>query len=107
MEGEKPPSASTPSWLILQRSSTLWRCPSCRVRYSDTHTHTHTQTHPESCLSPQVSYGPKLLVSRAPSSLYSQLADTAEIQFAREMTEMQSEVEHTHLHLHLLQTLMK
>lgn len=43
----------------------------------------------------QVNYRPKALVKGAPSSLYSQLPDTAEIQFAREMTEMQSEVEHT------------
>lgn len=41
----------------------------------------------------QVNYRPKLLVKGAPSPLYSQLADTAEIQFAREMTEMHSEVE--------------
>lgn len=40
----------------------------------------------------QVNYRPKVLVRGAPSSLYSQLPDTADIQFAREMTEMQSEV---------------
>lgn len=36
-----------------------------------------------------------MLVKGAPSSLYSQLPDTTDIQFAREMTEMQSEVENT------------
>lgn len=41
----------------------------------------------------QVNYRPKVLVRGAPSSLYSQLPDTTEIQFAREMTEMQSEVQ--------------
>lgn len=40
----------------------------------------------------QVNYRPKLMVKGAPSSLYSQLPDTADIQFAREMTELQSEV---------------
>lgn len=40
----------------------------------------------------QVNYRPKVLVRGAPSSLYSQLPDTTEIQFAREMTEMHSEV---------------
>ena len=40
----------------------------------------------------QVNCRPSLLVKGAPSSLYSQLPDTSEIQFAREMTEMQSEV---------------
>lgn len=37
-------------------------------------------------------YRPKVLVRGAPPSLYSQLADTPEIQFARETGEMQSEV---------------
>lgn len=41
----------------------------------------------------QVNYRPKVLVKGAPSSLYSQLPDTLQIQFAREMTEVQSEVE--------------
>ena len=39
-----------------------------------------------------MNYGPKLLVQKAPPPLYCQLADTAEIRFARELTEMQSEV---------------
>lgn len=43
----------------------------------------------------QVNYRPKMLVKGAPSSLYSQLPDTTDIQFAREMTEMQSEVQNT------------
>lgn len=41
---------------------------------------------------PQVNYRPRVLVKGAPTSLYSQLPDTSEIQFAREMTDMQSEV---------------
>lgn len=40
----------------------------------------------------QVNYRPKVLVKGAPSSLYSQLTDTKEIQFAREMTELHSQV---------------
>lgn len=72
---------------------------------SEVQTHTRTQILGRSstlcvCLF-QVNYRPKLQVKRAPSSLYSQLADTAEIQFAREMTEMQSEVGHSrNIHLH-------
>ncbi len=55
------------------------------------------------CLSlSQVNYRPKLLVKGAPSSLYSQLPDTTEIQFAREMTEMQSEVEPSPSCFHLM-----
>lgn len=42
----------------------------------------------------QVNYRPKTMVRGAPASLYSQLPDTTEIQFAREMTEMHSEVRH-------------
>jgi len=44
----------------------------------------------------QVNYRAKVLGKGIPSSLYSQLPDTAEIQFAREMTELQSEVQHRH-----------
>lgn len=39
-----------------------------------------------------MNYRPRVLVKGAPTSLYSQLPDTSEIQFAREMTDMQSEV---------------
>lgn len=103
MEGGGPPNASTRSCPAPRKSSTLWRFPSCRVRYarSHTHSHTHAQAGPDLLSLLQVNYGSKLRVKRAPSPLYSQLADPAEIQFAREMTELQSEVEHIR-HLRLL-----
>lgn len=59
--------------------------------HTDTHTHGHTLSYPLCSLS-QVNYRPKLMVKGAPPSLYSQLADTVELQQAREMTELQSEV---------------
>lgn len=63
------------------------------------HTHAHTHRHAHclilSVLS-QVNYRPKRMVKGAPPSLYSQLADTVELQQAREMTELQSEVRVTH-----------